>query len=56
MTKKEKNDLLKLIKSIDVKELEIDIDDESYEKWFRFGSYNGLRLACEIITKFQEKS
>lgn len=55
LSKKEKRDLLELFKSVDVKLLEIDHNDERIVRWFRFGSYSGLQIACEIIKAIPEK-
>ncbi len=49
LTKQQKRELIKIIKIVDAKKLEIDHQDERIVKWFRFGSYNGLQIACEII-------
>lgn len=44
-----------MFKSVDVKRLEIDIDDEQKVKWFRFGSFNGMQIATEIIKAIDEE-
>lgn len=54
LTKNQKKELVEILGSIDVKQLEIDIPDESSVKWFRFGSYNGLQIATEIIKAIDE--
>ena len=55
LTKKQKKDILELFKMVDVKKLEIDIEDETKTKWFRFGSYNGMQIATEIIKAIDEE-
>jgi len=55
LTKTQKKELIDLFKMVDVKKLDIDVDDENKQKWFRFGSYNGLQIAAEIIKAIQEK-
>jgi len=55
LTKTEKNELLEMLKMVDVKKLDIDVQDESKVKWFRFGSYNGMQIASEIIKSIKEK-
>lgn len=55
LTKADKKMLLQAFKMIDVKKLEIDLDDPKLVKWFRFGSYNGLMMASEIIKQLPEK-
>jgi hypothetical protein len=49
LTKKQKEEILDLFKMVDVTNLDIDINDELKQKWFRFGSYNGMQIASEII-------
>lgn len=56
LTKKQKADILELFKMVDVKKLEIDIEDEQKVKWFRFGSHNGMQIAAEIIKAIDEES
>lgn len=56
LTKTQKKELMRLLKMVDVKQLEIDVDDDSKKKWFRFGSYNGLSIASEIIKAIPEKA
>lgn len=55
LTKKQKNEIIEMFKSVDVKRLEIDIDDEQKVKWFRFGSFNGMQIATEIIKAIDEE-
>lgn len=55
LTKADKKMILDAFKMIDVKKLEIDLDDPKKIKWFRFGSYNGLMMASEIIKQLPEK-
>jgi len=55
LTKEQKKELLGLFKKVDVKKLDIDVDDESKQKWFRFGSYNGMQIASEIIKMIPEE-
>lgn len=54
ITKADKALLIKLFKSVDVEQL--DIDNPESVKWFRFGSYNGLQIACEIVNNLPEKN
>lgn len=56
LTKTQKKELLEIFKSVDVKKLEIEGFDEKNRKWFRFGSYNGLAIASEIIKAIPEKT
>lgn len=56
LTKTQKKELLDLFKMVDVKKLEIDGFDEKKQKWFRFGSYNGMQIASEIIKAIPEKT
>ncbi len=50
----DKKQALEALKMVDVKQLEIDLDDEQKKKMFRFGSYNGLMIASEIIKNLPE--
>ena len=54
ITKKDKEAILEAFKTVDVKELNIKHADERLVKWFRFGSYNGLMIAAEIIKRLPE--
>lgn len=56
LTKKQKTDILNMFKAVDVKQLEVDLEDESKVKWFRFGSHNGMQIASEIIKAIDEES
>lgn len=55
LTKKQKTEIINLFKMVDVKQLEIDLEDEGKVKWFRFGSYNGMQIATEIIKAIDEE-
>lgn len=55
LTKEDKKTILDAFKSIDVKELEIEHEDPRMVKWFRFGSYNAMQIASEIIKQLPEK-
>jgi hypothetical protein len=39
---------------VDVKQLEIEHEDQRLVKWFRFGAYSGMAAASEIIKKLPE--
>jgi hypothetical protein len=54
LTRKQKKELIDLLKTVDVKKLEVDVKDKNIVKWFRFGSYNGLQIAIEIIKAIKE--
>lgn len=56
LTKKQKEELIEMLTSVDVKRLDVDLPDKNIVKWFRFGSYNGLQIAIEIIKATKEKS
>lgn len=49
MTKKEKEQILTAFKMVDVKKMDIDHEDPERVKWFRFGNYNAMRVASEIV-------
>lgn len=55
LTKKDKENILKAFREIDVKKLELDHPDEKAIKWFRFGSFIGIDVASEVIKNFPEK-
>lgn len=54
ITKEDKELILEMFKMVDVKKLDIDHDNPKIVKWFRFGSYNGMQIACEIIKNLPE--
>ena len=54
ITKKDKEAILEAFKMVDVKKMDIDHPDEKLVKWFRFGSYNGMAIASEIIKQLPE--
>lgn len=54
ITAKDKENIIEALRSVDVKKMTIDHPDERLMKWFRFGSYNGLLLAQEIIKQLPE--
>lgn len=54
MTKEDKKQIIDILKNIDVKKLEVDHPDERIVKWFRFGSFTGLRIAVEVISAIEE--
>lgn len=54
LTKEDKKILVNALKMVDVKQMEIDHANPSIVKWFRFGSYNGLKIAVDIINEMPE--
>jgi hypothetical protein len=54
LTNEQKKGLIDLFKAVDVKKLEIQDVTEQKQKWFRFGSYNGMQIASEIVKQIQE--
>lgn len=54
LTKKDKENIIKAFDMVDVKQMNIDHPDERLVKWFRFGSYNGMTIAKEIIRQLPE--
>lgn len=55
MTSQDKKDLIVALKTIDVKRLEVDHPNESYVKWFRFGSHIGIDMAIKVIQEMPEE-
>lgn len=49
ITEKDKENIVKALQTVDVKKMNLDHPNERLVKWFRFGSYNGLLIAQEII-------
>ena len=49
ITEKDKQNIVKALQTVDVKQMNIEHNDDDFIKWFRFGSYNGLSVAQEII-------
>lgn len=56
ITKEDKKSILNAIGEIDVKDLEIDHADPSAVKWFRFGSYTGIKIVQNIIEQLSERT
>lgn len=54
ITAKDKENILAALRVVDVKKMNIDHADPRLVKWFRFGSYNGLLIAQEIIKQLPE--
>ena len=55
LTKKQKDGIIEMFSKVDVKRLEIDLEDDQKVKWFRFGSFNGMQIATEIIKAIDEE-
>jgi len=55
ITKKDKKELLDILKKIDLKQMTIDHPDPRAKKWFRFGNYNALQIVAEIIKQLPER-
>lgn len=54
ITKEDKEMILAIFKQVDVKQMNIEHQDPKLVKWFRFGSFNGMRVASEIIKNLPE--
>jgi hypothetical protein len=54
LTKKDKDDLIKILTNVDVKKVDIDHKNPNAIKWHRFGVYIGLRIACDIIKELPQ--
>lgn len=54
LTKAQKKEIIDIFKAVDVKRLDVEVDDATKQKWFRFGSYNGMQIASEIIKALPE--
>lgn len=55
ISKKDKTDLINIIKKIDVKQMDIEHANPLIVKWFRFGNFNALRIVTEVIKALPEK-
>lgn len=55
ITEKDKENIIAALQTVDVKQMEIDHADENIVKWFRFGSFSGIKIAQEIIRQLPEK-
>lgn len=56
LTKEDKEMILKALKNIDVKKLELDYPDKTKVKWFRFGSFIGIDIAAQVIKNLPENT
>lgn len=54
LTRKDKEKILDAFAKVDVKKMNIDHADPGVVKWFRFGSYNGIQIAAQIVAKMPE--
>lgn len=54
LTTEEKTALINAIKDIDVKKITCEHENTNIQKWYRFGTYLGLRMACDIIKALPE--
>lgn len=52
LTKEQKNELLNLIKNINLNEAVI--RDDSNLKWYKFGAYDALKIVSEAIGSVKE--
>lgn len=55
LTKKDKELILKAFETVDVHQMGISHGDERMIKWFRFGSYSGMKIAQDIIKEMPER-
>lgn len=55
ITKEDKELILTIFKQVDVKKMNIEHQDPKLVKWFRFGSFNGMQVASEIIKNLPEE-
>lgn len=53
MDKNTKKQLVDAIKTIDVEDLYAS-EDQNKRKWFRFGAFDALRMASEVILAWPE--
>lgn len=55
LTKKDKQEILKILKKVDVRKMSIDHQNEDIVKWFRFGNYNAMSIVADIIKELPEQ-
>jgi hypothetical protein len=55
LTKIDKENILAAFKLVDVKQMDIEHINPAVVKWFRFGNYNAMQIASEIIKQMPEK-
>ncbi len=55
LTKKQKEEVIKALKLVDVKKMEIDHENPEIVKWFRFGNFSGMQIASDIILNMPER-
>lgn len=55
LTKKDKSDIIKNFRKVEMKQMEIDHEDPMAVKWFRFGAYTAMAIAAEIVKDMPEK-
>lgn len=55
ISKAAEKEILEAFKKVDVKKMEIEHNDSRLVKWFRFGSFNGMMVASEIVKALAEK-
>ena len=56
LTKADKKAILKALTMVDVKKMSIEHPNPAVVKWFRFGNYNAMKIASEIIKQLPEKN
>ena len=52
ITQRDKNQIIKALRLVDAKKMDIDTPEKRLIKWFRFGSYSGILVAIEIINQW----
>lgn len=55
LTKKQKEEIIRAFKLVDVKQMEIEHKDPQMVKWFRFGNFSGMQIASDIVLNMPEK-
>ena len=55
LTKKDKQAILKAFTMVDVKNMNIEHENPAVVKWFRFGNFNAMAIASEIIKQMSEE-
>jgi len=56
ITKKDKEVILEAFKMVDVNKMSVENMNPQIVKWFRFGNYNAMMIASEIIKELPEKN
>lgn len=55
LTRRDKKELIEILKQIDVKKMDLSHAEANNVKWFRFGTYHALNIVTDIISQLPEQ-